>query len=373
MTQFPEIRTIDDVLPALKDHPEFAIKDQGDYVAIDYNYAEPGTFDDPIRRECRGIKFAKSGELIARPYHKFFNIGEKEETQPDAIDWSLPHVVLEKLDGSMVHPVSFDGETIRWMTRAGETDISAQAAAYATGAFSEDQWDCLLDTLDGGWTPIFEWCSPQNQIVIRYPENKLVLTALRHNQSGVYGTWVAGTMPHEVKMWGHSVGELDKFLAHACGLEDKEGYVVRFTNGFMVKVKADAYVLRHKARDSLLLEKNVLRMVLENATDDVLPLLALADADRLKGYAWDVRFQMGTTACALADHVAYGKTLSWGDRKTFATKFAPRLSPLMKGMAFRVLDGAEPHEVVRDCILRHCGSSTGVDTVRDLIGGARWQ
>jgi len=35
-------------------------------------------------------------------------------------------------------------------------------------------------------TPIFEWCSRKQRIVIDYPEDKLVLLAVRENMSGKY-------------------------------------------------------------------------------------------------------------------------------------------------------------------------------------------
>ena len=67
-----------------------------------------------------------------------------------------------------------------------------------------------------------------------------------------------------------------------------------------------------------------------------------------------------------------GRTITANDRKRFAVEYVPKLPALMKGMAFRVLDGAAPYDVVKDCVLRNCGSATGVDAVRDLIGGVKW-
>lgn len=56
-----------------------------------------------IRRELRGLIFsAADGTVISRRFHKFFNIGELPETQPEKVDMSIPFVVLEKLDGSMI-------------------------------------------------------------------------------------------------------------------------------------------------------------------------------------------------------------------------------------------------------------------------------
>jgi putative RNA ligase len=40
--------------------------------------------------------------------------------------------------------------------------------------------------LTKGFTPIFEWCSPQQQIVVKYPHDRLVLTAIRGTVNGIY-------------------------------------------------------------------------------------------------------------------------------------------------------------------------------------------
>ena len=87
--KFPEIRTIDDVLPAIEGRKEFYVTDKGYYKVINYHVNLEDTFpeideQDPIpavRRECRGIMFnTHSGRIIRRPFHKFFNLGERLET-----------------------------------------------------------------------------------------------------------------------------------------------------------------------------------------------------------------------------------------------------------------------------------------------------
>lgn len=38
-------------------------------------------------------------QVISRRLHKFFNIGELPETEPEKIDINRPHIILEKMDG----------------------------------------------------------------------------------------------------------------------------------------------------------------------------------------------------------------------------------------------------------------------------------
>jgi RNA ligase len=365
---FPTIRHIDDVLPAIAGRKEFALKRGEGYVAIDYVYADGETFDDPIRRECRGIKFGTDGRIIARPYHKFFNLGEKPETQQGLIDWTLDHVVLEKLDGSMVHPALL-GDALVWMTRAGITPISIDAGQHAEASGYAAQCRQLIAD---GFTPIFEWCSPRNQIVIRYPEDRLILTAARRIETGEYLT-VDGSAFEAVRKYGQSVADLAAFLAHTRELKDQEGYVVRFHSGAMLKIKADDYVLRHKARDSLLLEKNVLKIVLEDATDDVLPLLAPDDAARLDAYRTQILAKVEGHVSRIRDAVAKAKAELGEDKKRFALEVMAGTPLIWKGPMFAIWDGRDPREAVRTTLLLRCGSQTDVDAIRPILDGMRWK
>jgi len=132
--EFPEIYNIKDVLPAIKDRPEFVVAEKEGYTVVNYNVCFHDTFPDvngefktigsleernlpqyqaKIRRECRGIIFdSKTGDIIRRPYHKFFNVNEREETQENQINLGHPHVIVEKLDGSMIAPFIVDGQMI---------------------------------------------------------------------------------------------------------------------------------------------------------------------------------------------------------------------------------------------------------------------
>ena len=164
----------------VKDRKDFIIVEKDGYTVIDYVFMCDGTFDVAGRHELRGLKFDnKTGEILARPFHKFFNIGEKEEHKD--IDWSRPHVVMPKLDGSMVHAVLV-GDEVRLMTRMGITDHSIRAERHLTDVLKKE----LLTELLCEQTPIFEWTAPDNQIVLQYEESKLTLLANRNNKTGKY-------------------------------------------------------------------------------------------------------------------------------------------------------------------------------------------
>ncbi|HTW70397.1 MAG TPA: RNA ligase [Acetobacteraceae bacterium] len=102
---FPVIDHLDQVLAAISGRDEFMVHRNDDlgFISVLYRYTAADTFPDPLEpaigdaesrrrqlvRECRGITFdAKTGAVIARKFHKFFNVGEREETLPHRIDWT---------------------------------------------------------------------------------------------------------------------------------------------------------------------------------------------------------------------------------------------------------------------------------------------
>lgn len=142
-----------------------------------------------IRRECRGLIFCKkTGRITRRPLHKFWNINEKDETQIDNLDFSAPHRVYTKLDGSMISPfeVEYGSGVIRWGTKMGAGTDVAMAAEVFVAENSKYQkfaeW-CISRDI----TPIFEYTAPgQYKIVVDYDKPMLTLLAARHMISGKY-------------------------------------------------------------------------------------------------------------------------------------------------------------------------------------------
>lgn len=367
---FPIIEHIDDVLSTVEGRSDFVVARKDGYTVIDYLFAGDDTFDHPMRRECRGLKFGDDGRLIARPFQKFFNVGEKPETQPGAIDLSVDHVVMDKLDGSMIHPAIVNGG-VAFMTRMGATDIALRAQGFAD--------DGLLRfcraVLEQGETPIFEWCSPDNRIVVPYAEPKLSLLAIREMRTGEYLSW--STVANTAKDHGLSlvravdpIRDMASFIEHARGLVNAEGYVVRFADGLMVKIKADDYVLRHRSKDQIGLEKNALAAVLQGAVDDLIPLLPDHDADALVLYQGALDEQVSLLADQIAQAVDKAGRM---DRKAFALDVAPMLPAQIRGCAFQAIDGkATPREAVANALLRCMGSGPDIEKNRDLLGNVRW-
>jgi RNA ligase len=382
--QFPLIEHIDQVRQALAGRDEFYEAKRDGYVVFDYRLALGDTFPDVLegtddaarqtamlRREARGlIADPRTGRVLGRRFHKFFNLGERAETAVEAVDLASGHVVLDKLDGSMVSPF-LRGEELLWATMFGVTAISEQAAAFAGRVAGYERM--ARELLAAGANPIFEWCSTANRVVIDHPEPRLVLLAVRDLVAGTYWPYnalVELACRHGipvVQAWSDAPSEARAFLLKVRGLDDCEGYVVRFTDGHMVKVKTAWYSHIHALKENLALEKRVVALVLENQVDDLLPHLAKDEAAALASFADEVRGNLTRYAASVSARAA----------ELQAKHPARREQALALGrdldakFIFAVLDGRDAYASLREYVLRQTASSTRLEGVRRYVG-ARW-
>jgi RNA ligase len=383
---FPHITHINDVLPHIEGRKEFRVLEKEGYNVIIYAVSFEDTFaENPgestrnacIRKECRGLIFdTETGNIISRPYHKFFNVGEKEETQLNKINLYEPHVVLEKLDGSMIRPIPTP-EGFRLATKAGVTDVAMNAEVFIADKphYATFIHKCFQRNI----TPIFEWCSRKNRIVVDYPEDQLILTGLRYVFEGSYVTYeimksyaTAWCIPVVKAVDGLSVQNIDLFVKQVREWDDGEGIVLRFDTGHMVKVKADDYVLRHRSKEAINQEKNVLQTILEDAVDDLVPLLTPEDADRIQRFQNSFWMGLDEVACEMAELFVEGNKM-YPEKKDFAVEFVQKkVSSLHAPIMYAMKGGKGSKEVLIDMIGKSLGSQPKIDDARWMFGSINW-
>lgn len=363
VVQFPRIESLDDVVPHISYERGFAVSRRGDHTVVDYVFAPENTFSNAVSLECRGLKFGRDGRIVARPFHKFFNLGERQRLED--IDWSAPHRVQAKLDGSMIHPAMINSDMV-FMTRMGTTDQSVQARGHARAA----DIDLCLHLIAGGVTPIFEFTSPDNRIVVTYDRPQLTFLAARDMVTGDY-------LPHAeidalakrfdvaVPTDHGPVGDAHAFVDRARVQTGIEGHVLAFDDGHRLKLKADAYVLRHKALAKVHLEKNVLGWICNGTVDDVLPLLPDDIANQVLTYRDRVGKGIATVAEDIVRFAELHRELS---RKEFAAKAFAGLDRRLTHTAFAALDGKDVRTELMAILAAASQSESKIDTVRDLFG-----
>ena len=381
--QFPRIECLDDVLPAIEGRDEFIVARREWGIVVNYMVSMADTFpavndvNDAIRRECRGILFYPDGRIMSRRLHKFFNVNERDETAAHTIDLSRPHVILEKLDGSMITPV-FTAAGIRWGTKMGITEVSMQAEEFVARKPQYEEFARLCE--QDGLTPIFEWCSRKQRIVVDYPEDRLVLIAIRNTVSGEYLPYhvlLPNALRHGIDLVHATVGNstnMEQLIAETRAMEDAEGWIIRFDDGQMLKVKGDWYVRIHKTKDNLLWEKNVVELLINEKMDDVKPYMLDDDIRRVEQFETD--FWIGINDTVNRYERYFQTVLASGlDRKSYAQQWMPTIrdsDPFAPPFVFSRFDSKDPRQLVIDQIRKNTGTQTKIDSVRDLWGGARW-
>ena len=341
-----EITNINQLLPLVHARPEFIVQDKKYYFVLDYVYQQADTFDNPLLMECRGIKFDKDGLILARPFRKFFNYGEQGSTLPI----HRPHFITEKLDGSMIHPVEING-SIYFMTRKGHTDVAKKAERFILSSRTDYTGFCKA-AIQRGYTAIFEFTGPNNRIVLRYDKPALTLLAMRHtveghlmDRRGLVGMASMFGVPY-VEDFG-AIRDPEAFVRDTRNLKDAEGFVVYFDDGYMVKIKAEDYVLQHRALDDLSSKKKIVALCCQGFADDVLPILDERDREEL--IAFNDQLQKEVTVLAgLCEGFAFRYR---GERKQFAIDIAPRMKPAwLAGVVFSVMDGKNARQQVLQAV-----------------------
>lgn len=335
--EFPTINNISDVLPAIEGRDEFVVAVKEGYTVINYNVMMADTFDCNIRRECRGIIFdTATGEILRRPFHKFFNVNEREETQDHVVDLSRPHAILEKLDGSMIAPFSVDRKII-WGTKMGATTVAEPVEEFVARNYHYVEF--AEEAIHHGLTPIFEWCSRKQRIVLDYKEDQLILTAMRHMNDGSYASYdelVGFGNLYDIPVVRQFEPQTDMkaFLEYVRDLEDLEGFVVRFDDGHMLKLKCHWYLQIHKAKEAILQDRNIVELILEDNLDDVKAHLPAEDRDQLTQFESDFNDAV-VQQVKYITAVLYKLVSEKIDRKTFALEHAHKLDAYVRPIVFK--------------------------------------
>jgi RNA ligase len=322
-----------------------------------YMVSAEGTFDTDAARECRGIVFNSiAGVVVGRPLHKFFNVGERAETQVGALDWSKVVRVMDKRDGSMIHTVwTMDGIRLK-SKKSFTSDVAKAAEAWMKSEAGRSVRNLVHFVVSMNCTAIFEWTAPDARIVLFYPEAELKLLHIRNNETGEYTSGpllqnvadqfrvnvvdepkeffdLVPTPPGVFTQGGPDFWpefNIARMLDAVNTREGIEGWVIQFEDGNMVKVKTKWYLERHRAM-TFLRERDIAEAVLNESLDDLKSLLVAegVNIDELLDIEESVLKEIRKIAQAVNTCYEVNKDMT---RKDFAMKLTghPYFGLLMK-------------------------------------------
>jgi len=319
-----------------------------------WNYSPKVQYErlwDEITLQCRGLVTNSKGEIVARPFKKFFNY---EEHKPEDIP-NEDYVVYEKMDGSLgilfyyEYELSEERRYNIWFNNNYETGMEnffdpnnlpdydnpyydptpktkGEWILATRGSFTSPQaikGKEILDRHDISAirkdnTYLFEIIYPENRIVVDYKgEEKLVVLGAIHTDSGEEVPdsslfWLQDCGFEVVttyKTWGEGYDLLKEEIS-----KDKEGYVIKFKSGFRMKIKGDEYVRLHKILTNIS-NRDIWEYLKDNKPfDELLERVPDEFNNWVKETVRDLRytcFQLRERAGKLHDGFRYGK---YGDR-----------------------------------------------------------
>lgn len=212
-----------------------------------WNYSPKVQYErlwDDVTMMCRGLVTDTEGNIVARPFEKFFNY---EEHTPEQIPNEY-FEVYEKMDGSLGILFCHNKEWIM-ATRGSFTSPQAIRGKELLGKYN-------FERLHPDYTYLFEIIYKENRIVCDYDFEDVVLLGVIETKTGnevnIRGGDEDIRLNNMISNIGFPVVTLYKTWGEGFDLlkeeipNNKEGYVIRFKNGFRMKVKGEEYKRLHK-------------------------------------------------------------------------------------------------------------------------------
>lgn len=206
--------------------------------------------------------------LISAGFPKFFNLGQNPTTYPNPdiyMDWEA----VEKIDGSLL-VVSYLGRHPIIRTR-GSDDAEHMENSHEL-EYLREKYPAAFDNFmlqTGEYSFLYEWGSPNNQIVMRFDTPELYLIGIiRHSD---YHLWAQADLdkialaynlkrPRYYPLNQFGLSGLAEEVSELVG---QEGICLYFGSGqFIRKIKSKWYLLRHAFRSNLSI-KNLLALFYE--------------------------------------------------------------------------------------------------------------
>jgi len=252
-------------------HSMFKVQKHSKYdlFLYSYRYVDPSVFKDPVAREIRGIVFDSKGNIVSRPFHKFFNYGESLCT----VDGSEYTVSTEKLDGSLLIGFTYKDEIIF----ASKGSFKSNVVRRAYKMLNKNIESIIRDFK--GYTVLFELIDSEFPIVIDYKEDAIKLIGIRKNDTGKYiepEELIEIAKSYNIQHTNiiHKNKKIEDIVHDVKQWKNVEGVVCYASD--LCKIKSKWYLSKHKIVSHILSgnpENKIKKLLINNKLDDIYPEL----------------------------------------------------------------------------------------------------
>jgi RNA ligase len=251
--------------------------------------------------------------------------------------------VFDKMDGSLGIGFFYKGEFIMASRGSFTSEQARKANAIRCAKYD-------FRNLNENLTYLFEIIYPSNRIVVDYGNTEeLILLGLIHTESSeeldyepAFETFCLTTGCPVVHKYD---GSKDFEAIKALNIENKEGFVIRFSNGYRMKIKFDEYVALHRIMtncssydvwENLMMFDKLPEELLQKVPDEFYSWMKGLEAD-LRAKFREIEYE------ALKDFVEIVRTIPEWNRKEFALLATKRKN---SGILFSMLNGKPYTEAI---------------------------
>lgn len=278
---------------------------------------------------CRGIVVAADGEIIARPFPKFFNY---TEPQAPHIDLGDDVVVTDKADGSLLIVFKYMDDIVV-ATRGSFYSDQAIAASERINSETYDP-----DLLDHDTTYLMETVGPSNRIVLQYETDHFLRIADVNNITGEYLLAPSGEPFPDIEPV-RTMGIMT--LADALAMPPRpnaEGLVLYASDNRVVKLKQEDYVSLHRLVFGLS-KRRVWEQILEGKTlDQIKEPLPDEFYDLVNGWYKEIHVEWSRIVTEVWDYFWELDDVTYGPRRDFAMRVQSDVPAEYRGYMFKLLD-----------------------------------
>ena len=226
-----------------------------------------------VTTQCRGLIINMFGTIKARPFVKFYNYEELDGLGIKVPN--LPFDAYEKMDGSL--GIMYWVNDVPYLaTRGSFTSEQCKHGTELLHTKYKDMWD----RFDKNKTYLFEIIYPEDKHCIVYgPDvDDIFLLAVIDTETGLetdsidnYRDVLSVTKHYDgIKDWKNIREEFDG--------ENREGFVIRFSNGFRMKLKYEQYFKIHFLR-SMLSKKLILEHIMNGTLSEIEDMISQLDEE----------------------------------------------------------------------------------------------
>ncbi len=320
-----------------------------------WNYSpavQYGNLWDEITLKCRGLVTDNEGNIIARPFKKFFNIEEGKHTPTEDFE------VYEKMDGSLGILFFYNDE---WIIATRGSFTSTQSVK---GRELLEKYD--YTKLHKDYTYLFEIIANDNRIVCQYDFEDLILLGMIHTKTG-YDVDIHSGSNNDIRLKNllNNIGI--NIVKKYDGIKDyntlkqmvdnkAEGFVIKFSNGDRMKIKGEEYLRLHKIMTNI--STTGIWEYISNGGDIIDTLKDVPDEfyEKIKSYEKTLRYgyyQVSEHCGKSYDYFRYGK---YGDieveptKKEFAEHVMKNCHPPYRSVMFAMWDGKPYDKIIWNII-----------------------